>query len=47
MAEAEEQGVEAEDVTMMESMTPKTTETTAPSTTGTVTAGGSDMEPNN
>lgn len=47
MADAEEQGVEAEDITMVASKTPTTAEMTAPSTTGTVTGAGTDTEPDN
>jgi len=46
-ADAEEGGVEAEDVTLAESMMPTTTATPAPSATGTATAAGTGIESDN
>lgn len=47
MADAEGGGAEAEDVTMLESMTQTTTAMLAPSTTETVMATGTGIEPKN
>jgi hypothetical protein len=46
MPNSEEDGAEAEDVTLVESTTPTRTATPAPSTTGTAIAAGATIEPN-